>query len=91
MMRNDGEHLKNWVASAGKAALEDLSPRFAQIKAKTLCTWGRDDRFLPLDNGLRIVFGIPDSRLHIFSRCGHWAQWEHADEFNRLVIDFIKH
>ena len=91
MMRNDGEHLKNWVTSAPKAALEDLSPRFSQIKAKTLCTWGRDDRFLPLDNGLRIVFGIPDSRLHVFSRCGHWAQWEHADEFNRLVIDFIRH
>lgn len=91
MMRDDGLHLKNWVASAAKAALEDLSPRFPQISAKTLCTWGRDDRFLPLDNGLKIVFGIPDSRLHVFSKCGHWAQWEHADEFNRLVIDFVTH
>jgi len=27
----------------------------------------------------------------VFSKCGHWAQWEHADEFNRLVIDFLKH
>jgi 2-hydroxy-6-oxonona-2,4-dienedioate hydrolase len=27
--------------------------------------------------------------LHIFNRCGHWAQWEHADAFNRLVIDFL--
>ncbi|MGI4816037.1 MAG: alpha/beta fold hydrolase [Janthinobacterium lividum] len=91
MMRDDGIHLKNWVASAAKAGLADLSPRFSQIKAKTLCTWGRDDRFLPLDNALRIVFGIPDCQLHIFSKCGHWAQWEHADEFNRLVIDFLKH
>lgn len=91
MMSNDGIHLKNWVASMKKAALADLSPRFPEIKAKTLCTWGRDDRFLPLDNGLRIVFGIPDARLHIFGKCGHWAQWEHADEFNRLVIDFLKH
>jgi 2,6-dioxo-6-phenylhexa-3-enoate hydrolase len=91
MMRNDGIHLKNWVASMKKAALADLSTRLPEIKAKTLCVWGRDDRFLPLDNGLRIVFGIPDSRLHVFSRCGHWAQWEHADEFNRLVVDFLAH
>jgi 2,6-dioxo-6-phenylhexa-3-enoate hydrolase len=28
--------------------------------------------------------------MHIFSRCGHWAQWEHADEFNRLVLAFLK-
>lgn len=91
MMRNDGIHLKNWVLSRPKAAHPDLSPRFPEIKAKTLCIWGRDDRFLPLDHGLRLVFGIPDSRLHVIARCGHWAQWEHADEFNRLVIDFLKH
>lgn len=91
MMIKDGIHLKNWVTSLQKAATVDLSPRFPEIKAKTLCTWGRDDRFLPLDHGLKIVFGIPDSRLHVFSQCGHWAQWEKADEFNRLVIDFLKH
>lgn len=91
MMRNDGIHLKNWVASRARAMHGDLSPHFPQIKAKTLCTWGRDDRFVPLDHGLRVVAGIPDSRLHVFSKCGHWAQWEHADEFNRLVIDFLKH
>ena len=27
--------------------------------------------------------------LHVFSRCGHWAQWEHADKFNRMVGEFI--
>ncbi|KRB83481.1 2-hydroxy-6-oxo-6-phenylhexa-2,4-dienoate hydrolase [Noviherbaspirillum sp. Root189] len=91
MMRDDGIHLKNWVTSRAKAMHGDMSPRFPEIKAKTLCTWGREDRFLPLDHGLKVVAGIPDSRLHIFSKCGHWAQWEHADEFNRLVIDFLKH
>lgn len=90
MMRDDGIHLKNWVKSMSAAALADLSPHFPRIKAKTLCTWGRDDRFLPLDHGLKLIFGIPDARLHVFSRCGHWAQWEKADEFNRLVLDFLK-
>jgi 2-hydroxy-6-oxonona-2,4-dienedioate hydrolase len=28
--------------------------------------------------------------MFIFNRCGHWAQWEHADKFNRLVINFLK-
>jgi 2-hydroxy-6-oxo-6-phenylhexa-2,4-dienoate hydrolase len=94
MMRNDGEHLKNFVKSMelNPAALSlDLSPRLGEIKAPTLCTWGRDDRFVPLDNGLKVVWGIPDARLHVFSQCGHWAQFEHADEFNRLVLDFIRH
>ena len=32
---------------------------------------------------------IPGSRLHVFSECGHWAQVEKADEFNRLSVDFL--
>ena len=32
---------------------------------------------------------IDDARLHVFSRCGHWAQVEQAAEFNRLVLDFL--
>jgi len=91
MMRNDGIHLKNWVKSFNaRPGFKDISPRFGEIKAKTLCTWGRDDRFVPLDHGFKVVWGIPDAQLHIFSKCGHWAQWEHADDFNRLVIGFLK-
>jgi pimeloyl-ACP methyl ester carboxylesterase len=27
--------------------------------------------------------------MHIFTKCGHWAQVEHAAAFNRLVLDFL--
>lgn len=93
MMRNDGVHLKNYVTSLeqGLGMSGDLTPNLGKIKARTLVTWGRDDRFVPLDYGLKLIWHIPDARLHVFSKCGHWAQWEHADEFNRLVIDFLKH
>ena len=94
MMRNDGEHLTNFVKSAmanPSVVLGDLSPRLGEITAKTLCTWGANDRFVPLDHGLKVVKGVKDSRLHVFSQCGHWAQWEQAEEFNRLVIDFLTH
>jgi pimeloyl-ACP methyl ester carboxylesterase len=92
MMRRP-EHLENFVKSAANPAkvLTDFTPRLHEIKAKTLVVWGRDDRFVPLDNGLKVIWGIPNARLHVFSQCGHWAQFEHADEFNRLVIDFIRH
>ena len=60
-----------------------------RIAAPTLVVWGREDRFNPMDIGLRVLSMVPDCRMHIFSRCGHWAQLEHADEFNRLVLDFL--
>ena len=71
--------------------MEDLTPELPKIKARTLLIWGRDDRFVPLDSGLSFLRKIPDSMFVVFSRCGHWAQYEHADEFNRLVLDFVTH
>ena len=70
---------------------QDLSGELHLIKSPTLVIWGADDRFGALDVGLLLTRRIPDARMHIFNRCGHWAQVEHADEFNRLVIDFLRH
>lgn len=55
----------------------------------TLLIWGREDRVLPLDMAFIFLKRIPNADLHIFSKCGHWAQWERAEEFNRLVADFL--
>lgn len=87
-------HLQNFIASfeaVGSKVVQDQTARLGQIKADTLITWGRDDRFVPLDHGLKLVSLIPSARLHVFGKCGHWGQWEKADEFNRLVIDFLRH
>lgn len=88
-----GDHLENFVKSqtANPKQFTDYGPRLGEINASTLVVWGRDDRFVPVDTGLRLIAGMPNAQLHIFSRCGHWVQWEHADAFNRLVLDFLQH
>jgi 2-hydroxy-6-oxonona-2,4-dienedioate hydrolase len=87
------DHLENFVKSlaANPRQFPDQGPRLGEIAAPTLVIWGRDDRFVPLDVGLRLIWGMPNAELHIFSRCGHWAQWEHADKFNRMTLDFLAH
>ena len=66
-----------------------LWARVARIKAPTLITWGRDDRMLPLESGLFGFRQMPNAELHVFSRCGHWAQVERKDEFERTVVEFL--
>lgn len=87
------DHLENFVKSlaANPKQFPDQGPRLGEITAPTLVIWGRDDRFVPMDVGLRLIWGMPNAELHIFNRCGHWAQWEHADKFNRMVLDFLAH
>lgn len=87
------DHLDNFVESLAinPKQFPDFSPRLGEIKAQTLVIWGRNDRFVTMDTGLRLIAGIPNSELHVFNSCGHWAQWEHADKFNRMVLDFLSH
>lgn len=85
------DHLDNFVKSlaANPKQFPDVGHRLGEIRAETLVIWGRDDRFVPLDVGLRLLAGLQNAELHVFSRCGHWAQWEHADAFNRMVVQFL--
>ncbi|GAA3482183.1 hypothetical protein GCM10018966_067150 [Streptomyces yanii] len=63
--------------------------RVSTITAPSLLIHGRDDRVISFESTLFLASNIPDSRAHLINRCGHWAQLEHADEFNRLVTDFV--
>lgn len=75
-----GAPLPRWVDPA----------RLSGITVPTLLIHGRDDRVVPFENSLFLLANIPDSRLVLLNRCGHWAMIEHAEEFNRLVIDFVR-
>ena len=60
-----------------------------KLTHETLLIWGREDRVVPLDAYVPLLKTIPNARLHVFPKCGHWAQWEKADEFNELVLNFL--
>jgi 2-hydroxy-6-oxonona-2,4-dienedioate hydrolase len=83
------DHLANFLAGLNRGRpfldLEKLS----RTEIPALLIHGRDDRVVHFEHSLRLVSVIPNSRLVLFNRCGHWAQLEHAAEFNRLVDDFI--
>jgi 2-hydroxy-6-oxonona-2,4-dienedioate hydrolase len=55
----------------------------------TMLIHGRDDRVAHFEASLRLLAIIPNSRMVLLNRCGHWAQLEHAAEFNRLADNFI--
>jgi 4,5:9,10-diseco-3-hydroxy-5,9,17-trioxoandrosta-1(10),2-diene-4-oate hydrolase len=66
-----------------------LWSRASSITHPTLITWGRDDRMLLYESGLFAFRRIPNAEFHVFSRCGHWAQVERKDDFERVVIEFL--
>lgn len=89
-------------ALAGMAAMGKsfMNPGFAEesmlwreahrVGHEVLLVWGREDRVNPVDGALVALKLIKRARLHVFGECGHWAQIERFDEFNRLAIDFLE-
>jgi len=61
----------------------------SRVRCRTLITWGRDDRMVPLEHGLFAWRRMPAADMHIFSRCGHWAQIERKTDFERVVLEFL--
>ena len=55
----------------------------------TLVIHGRDDRVIPLSTSEKRLHILDNVQLHVFGRCGHWTQIEHAATFNRPVHDFL--
>jgi len=86
-------HLDAFVARAAQpraGAVNWDAQKLAALEHPTLLVHGRDDQVVPYEGTLRLLTMIPNSRAVLFNQCGHWAQVEKADEFNRVVIDFLQ-
>jgi 2-hydroxy-6-oxonona-2,4-dienedioate hydrolase len=87
------EHRENFVADLDAhlpiVGAPPTAAEIGSITAPTLLIHGRDDRVLHYEHSLRLLTMIPDARAVILNHCGHWAQLEHAAEFNRLVASFV--
>ncbi len=73
-----------------RMSITDLTPELVKLRCPLLGFWGVEDQFCPASGYEKILRAVPDSRFIMYSRCGHWAMIERADDFNRHVIEFLR-
>ena len=66
---------------------EDLLGR---IRVPTLVLWGKEDRILPQEEGLRLSSEIRSARLVVLPDTGHLPQEETPEEFSHAVRQFLE-
>ena len=59
------------------------------VQAPALVVWGQYDELANPAGADRLERTIPGARKVIIDNCGHMPQLERADEFNRIVRDFL--
>jgi pimeloyl-ACP methyl ester carboxylesterase len=67
----------------------DFYADLPNVAVPTLLVWGQEDKGGALEVGLQMLRKLQNARMHIFQRCGHWAQVEHQQEFEKVVLNFF--
>jgi 2-hydroxymuconate-semialdehyde hydrolase len=79
------EPRQRWVDDLALSGAE-----LAAIGAPVLLVHGRDDRVVPWRrSSAQLVDLLPDARLHVLSRCGHWTMIERTADFLAVVQPFL--
>ena len=93
------EHVEEMLSRPGTSAAalaavrgqkyENVQTRYATIQKPVLLLWGREDVVTTLDMGERLVRQLPDARMVVYPRCGHFPMIEAAEASNRDLVDFL--
>ena len=82
-------YLRTGVGLFGQRPATRRDARLASLSLPALVVWGAQDPLFPIGQAERAAAAIESAKLHLFDACGHWPQYEHPGEFNRLLGEFV--
>jgi pimeloyl-ACP methyl ester carboxylesterase len=83
-----GRTLRSVVDMTGqRVSARDRLPLAREIP--TMIVWGADDAIIPSTHAADAAAALPDSRVEIFERVGHFPHCEDPDRFVHVLTDFI--
>ena len=64
--------------------------RLRRCEVPTLALWGTEDKTNRPSGGAYLQKTMPNCDLYLFSKTGHWVQWERPEEFNAVTAAFVR-
>jgi 3-oxoadipate enol-lactonase len=80
---------EGWRAQAAAGMGWDSDGHLGQIRAPTLVLHGTADNVVDYRNAGLLAERIPGARVELLPGAGHMLFWERADEFVRLIREFL--
>jgi 4,5:9,10-diseco-3-hydroxy-5,9,17-trioxoandrosta-1(10),2-diene-4-oate hydrolase len=69
----------------------NFEERLGELRCPVLGMWGMQDVFCPPSGAWKLAERCPQARVTLLNQCGHWVMVEHAQVFDRLLVDFLRH
>lgn len=67
-----------------------MTESYGQIQAPVLIIWGKEDTWLPAEQGAMLHGRMENSTLQVIENCGHIPHQECADRVNPLLVQFFQ-
>ncbi len=64
-------------------------PRLLRCQVPTLVLWGTEDLVNRPNGAQQLQSRMPNCDVVLFSKTGHWVQWERTNEFNAISMAFM--
>jgi len=78
------------IAQAHSGYTDEVQPLYAQISRPVLILWGREDTWIPLEQGKVLHDMIPGSLLHVIPDAGHLVIEEQPDMLIEKIRPFLQ-
>lgn len=62
----------------------------SRLEVPVLLIHGVQDVVIPVSRTWALLNVLPHADAHIFSQCGHWSQVERAEEFNAVIVQYLR-
>ena len=87
---NDRNKLVKTLAIAKSAIRHNMAKDLPEMHTPTCIIWGRQDNVTPPEVAEDFNRLLPDSDLYWIDKCGHAAMMEKPDEFNEILLKWLK-
>lgn len=94
-------YLEQWTSEAGQAAYlrkvslfdesqtVEIEARLGEVRVPVQIVWGEQDRWLSVDQAVRLAREIPDARLHVVPDAGHFIMEDAPDRVAEILHHFF--
>src|SRR5436190_4027409 len=83
-------HRDPYLKTIEASVAQDLAAPIERIAVRTLVITSTHDSLYPPSVGEDMARRIPHARLAVIERAGHLSNLERPDEFNRIVLEFVR-
>jgi len=67
--------------------LKRIRSKVDRIRVPARVIWGEQDNIFPLRHASSIIQALPQAKMCIIKRCGHWSPLDAPDEIAQFVVE----